>query len=173
MAQNKEYIHPAQQRQETYEKKRQKKRKKKRFLFTLFIILAIVILLLIMKHLGIGFGGGKGQGGSASGDDSVSVSADESSRQDESSQLEKTVVQVKISGSTYIYGDRVYTIEDFRDEIASVMDKTSVIIELADDNAVANAVEDMHAMLDGLGISYTDTGYESVQSGEDSSSLAV
>ncbi|MGN0624514.1 MAG: hypothetical protein ACI4JA_11295 [Oscillospiraceae bacterium] len=165
MANNKEYIHPAQERQDNHEKKRQKKKKKKGFVFLLIIILLLIALLMLMNYLGLGFGGGKGDGGESKA--SASSAAAESSVPDESSQAEKTAVTVKISGSSYIYGDKVYTLDEFR-QVASVMDKDSVIIELADDNAVANAVENMHSLLDELELSYSDKPYESESSQPDS-----
>lgn len=160
MANNKEYIHPAQERQENHEKRRQKKKKKKGLIFLVIIILLIVALIMLMNYLGLGFGGGKGDGGESKGSDSAVSSV--SSAADESSQVEKTAVTLKISGSSYIYGDKVYTLDEFK-EVAAVMDKNTVIIEIADDNAVANAVENMHALLDELGLSYSDKPYESSQ----------
>lgn len=161
MQNNREYIHPAEELQEKHEKKRLKKKKKKRFIFMLIILLLLIAVLLFMNYLGLGLGGGKGEGGESSG--KMSSAVQENISADESSEAEKTVIQLRISGSTYIYGDKVYTLEEFKD-FAAVMDKDTAVIELCDDNAVANAVEKMHSMLDELGIPYTDTVYTDLSS---------
>lgn len=160
---NKEYIHPAEERQERHEKEQKNKKKKKKFAGLLVLVLLIAALILLMNYLGLGFGGGKGSGDSGKSETSSSAKADASS-EETSSEVEKMVVTVKISGSTYIYGDRVYTIDEFKDNIAAPMNKDTVVIELLDDNAVANAVENMHSMLDELGISYVDKVFEDTSS---------
>lgn len=164
MSDNREYIHPVEEMQEKHEKKLMKKKKKKRFILMLIILLLLIAIFMLMNHLGIGLGRKSGDD-SGAGEESAqsTASQDESPAADESSETEKIAVQLRISGSTYIFADKVYTLEEF-EKIAAVMDKNAVVIELCDDNAVSEAVNDMHSMLDGLGIAYTDTVYSGLSS---------
>ncbi len=158
------YIHPAQEKQEKHEKKRQKKKKNKTLIFLIVLALLIVCLLLLFNALGLGLGGGKGEGDGGKDSSSAAESAADSSVPDDSSEVEKNVFRVRISGSSYICDDKVYTLDEFK-TFVEVMDKNTVIIELLDDNAVTNAVESMHSMLDELQISYTDSVYS--EAGQD------
>ncbi len=153
---DKNYIHPAQKRQEEHEKRKEKKKKKRGLLWFLLILLLIAALIG-----GIGFGqgwfDGKGKSEedtSGSEDPAVERTIPEES-QDDSSESPKTPVALKISGSTYIYNDSVRTLEQLKSDF-SVLDKSAVIIEITDDNAVANAVQSLHDLLGELGIAYSD-----------------
>ncbi|SDB05487.1 hypothetical protein SAMN02910317_00214 [Ruminococcaceae bacterium FB2012] len=153
---SKNYIHPAQKRQEEHEKRKEKKKKKRGLLWFLVLLLLLAALLG-----GIGWGqgwfDGKGKTNdtNTSGSDSVAErTIPEASQPDDSSEA-RTPVAIKISGSTYIYNDSVRTIEQLKNDL-SVLDKNNVIIEITDDNAVANAMQSLHELLDEVGLAYSD-----------------
>ena len=171
---NKDYIHPAQKRQEEHEKRKEKKKKKRGFLWFLLLLLLLAALLG-----GIGWGQGwfSGKGNTedtnTSGSDSAAQRTipDESSQADESSEA-RTPVAIKVSGSSYIYNDGVRTIEQLKNDL-SVLDKNAVIIEITDDNAVANAMMSLHELLDELSVAYTDIPVTTVTTAADSSAAEV
>ena len=167
---NKDYIHPAQKRQEEHEKRKEKKKKKRGFLWFLLLLLLLAALLG-----GIGWGQGwfSGKGNdndsSAGGTESAAERTipEESSQADESSEA-RTPVAIKVSGSSYIYNDTLRTIEQLRTDL-SVLDKNAVIVEITDDNAVANAMMSLHELLDELSVAYTDIPAVTVTTAADSS----
>ena len=153
---DKDYIHPAQKRQEEHEKRKEKKKKKRGLLWFLLLLLLLAALLG-----GIGWGQGwfdgkgKTEDTNTSGSDSVADrTIPEVSQPDDSSES-KTPVSIKISGSTYIYNDSVRTLEQLKSDL-SVLDKSGVIIEIKDDNAVVNAMQSLKDLLDELELSYSD-----------------
>lgn len=153
---DKNYIHPAQKRQEEHEKRKGKKRKKRGLLWFLLLLLLLAALLG-----GIGFGQGwfdgkgKTDNDDASGSDDSVIDRSVTSSEDDSSEAAKTPVTIKVSGSTYIYNDSVRTLEQLKSDL-SVLDKNAVIIEIRDDNAVANAFQGIHDLLTELGLPYSD-----------------
>ncbi|WP_124097921.1 hypothetical protein [Ruminococcus sp. Marseille-P6503] len=163
MSDNRKYIHPAEEMQERHEKKRMMKKKKKRIIFMLIILLALIAVCMLMRYLEIGLVKKNTDSSEAGRESAQSSAPEESLTTDESSETEKIAVQLRISGSTYIYADKVYTLAEF-EKIAEIIDRDAVVIELCDDNAVADAVNDMHSMLDGLGIAYEDTVYSGLSS---------
>lgn len=152
---NKNYIHPAQKRQDEHEKKKNKKKKKRSLLWLLLLLL---LLLGIGLGLGLGLGWFDGKGdGDGDGDTKSVVQADGSqadSKEDVSEATEKTAVKVKIAGDKYIYEDAELTLEDLKTKL-SALDKTTTIIEVTDENAVANAVTSLKEMLESVGLSFT------------------
>ena len=153
---DKDYIHPAQKRQEEHEKRKGKKKKKRGLLWLLVLLLLLAALLG-----GIGWGQGwfdgkgKTEDTNTSGSDSVADrTVPEGSQPDDSSES-RTPVAIKISGSTYIYNDNVRTLEQLKNDL-SVLNKDGVIIEITDDNAVANAMQSLHELLDEVGLAYSD-----------------
>ena len=164
------YIHPAQKRQEEHEKRKGKKKKRRGLLWLL------LLLLLLGFGLGLGFGmgwfdgKGKDSGSTGTSADSTASAAEsiaEESSQDESSEAPKTPVRVKVSGSTYIYNDSIRTLEQLKTDL-SLLDKSAVIIEIADDNGVANAIQSLHELLGEIGLPYSDVPFGT----SDSSSTA-
>lgn len=155
---NKDYIHPAQKRQDDHEKRKEKKKKKRGFLWFLLLLLLLAALIG-----GIGWGQGwfegKGEGQAEStpagdGESTVERTIPEESEADESSEA-RTPVSIKISGSSYIYNDNLRTLEQLKGDL-EILDKNGVIIEITDDNAVANAMQSLHELLDELGVKYSD-----------------
>ena len=69
--------------------------------------------------------------------------------------MPKTPVSLKVSGSAYIYNGSERTLDELKKEFG-VYDKATVIIEITDDNAVANAIQNLHDMLIELGLAYSD-----------------
>lgn len=133
-----------------------KDKKKKRSIFPLFIIVVLIIVILLMLYLKGGFGGGSGDN-DGDGDTTSSVSSVVDSTQDESSEAEKSVEKVTVSGSDYSYGGTTYTLDDLKSVLES---KENIVVEIQDDGAVANAVDGLHSMLDDIGVSYSDTAAE-------------
>ena len=152
---NKNYIHPAQKRQDEHEKRKEKKKKKRGLIWFLLILLLLAALLG-----GIGWGQGwfdgkgKSEDTDTSGSDSQVERTIPESQADESSEA-RTPVALKISGSSYIYNDNLRTLEQLKGDLA-VLDKNGVIIEITDDNAVANAMKNLHDLLNELGLAYSD-----------------
>ena len=153
---DKKYIHPAQKRQDEHEKRKEKKKKKRGFLWFLLLLLLLAALLG-----GIGWGQGwfngkgKTEDTNASGSDSaVERTVPEESQADESSAA-RTPVAIKVSGSSYIYNDSLRTYDQLKNDL-SVLDKNAVIIEITDDNAVANAMMDLHSLLEELALPFSD-----------------
>lgn len=150
---NNNYIHPAQKRQDEHEKKKNKKKKKRSLLW---------LLLLLLLLLGIGLGLGLGMGwfdgkGDGDGDTKSVVQGDGSqadSKDDTSSAAEKTAVKVKIAGDKYVYDGAELTLEDLKTKLSG-LDKATTIIEVTDENAVANAVTALKEMLDSVGLPFT------------------
>ncbi len=165
----KQYIHPAEEKQQKHEEKRRRKKQRKHVILLLVLILIFVFLVWLFNYLGFGLGGGTGEGSGEESNQTASSQAAEESKEDESSEVEKKLVQLRISGSSYIYEDKLYNLDEFK-AIASVMDKEAVVVQIADDNAVANSVESMHKMLDELGIKYVDIIYISSEAENQSAS---
>lgn len=170
---NKDYIHPAQKRQEDHEKRKGKKKKKKGLL-----LLLLLLLLLALGGIGWGTGWFSGEGksnsdnsGTADSTPDRAVTVDSQPEEDSSSEPERTPVKLKVSGSVYIYNDMVRTLEQLKTDF-SVLDKSTVIIEVQDDNAVANAIQGIHDLLSELGLSYSDIQLNVTTTAPDSSSQA-
>ena len=154
---NKNYIHPAQKRQEEHEKRKNKKKKKRGLLWLLLLLL---LLLGIGLGLGLGLGWFDGKGdGDGDGDGKTTISAVEgndstASTAEDSSATEKTSVKLKISGDKYVYDGSELSLEDLKTKL-SELDKTKTVIEVTDDGAVANAVTALKEMLDSIGLPFT------------------
>ncbi|MBR6044962.1 MAG: hypothetical protein IKP47_04925 [Ruminococcus sp.] len=168
---DKKYIHPAQKRQAEHEKRKEKKKKKRGLLWLLLLLLLIALLIG-----GIGFGQGwfDGKGENEGDGKSTTSSADTSSQDqtssvDESSEAAKESVKVEISGSSYTFKGAEKTLEELKTELAA-LDKSKVIVEIADSDAVANAVSTLHDVLDELGIAYTDTAAATPESSSEAAS---
>ena len=165
---NKNYIHPAQRRQDEHERRKEKKKKKRGLVWFLLILLLLAALLG-----GIGWGQGwfdgkgKTQETNTSGSDSQVERTVPESQPDDSSEA-RTPVALKISGSTYIYNDNVRTLEQLKNDLG-ILNKEGVIIEIKDDNAVANAVQSLHELLNELGLAYSDVPAVTVTTAPESS----
>lgn len=127
-----------------------KKKNKKHIGLLIFIIILIIIAILIMRYLGLGFGGGKGSGGSSA--NSTASSAD-SSKVTSSTTETKEFVNIKISGSTYIYNKTETTVDEFLNTVKYM--KENVVVCIEDDNATENAVTTLKNALDKAKRSYT------------------
>ena len=133
-----------------------KEKKKKKSILPTFIIIVLIIVILLMLWLKGGFGGGAGDN-DGDGDTTSSISSVVDSVEDESSEAEKSVEKVTVSGSDYSYGGKTYTLDDLK---AALESKENIVVEIQDDGAVANAVDDLHSALDDMGISYSDATAE-------------
>ena len=170
---DKNYIHPAQKRQEEHEKRKEKKKKKRGLLWLLILLLLIALLIG-----GIGWGQGWFKGkGENEGSDTTSGSAESTSYVSESSSVtedsslaeaEKVSVAVTVSGSKYILNGTEKTLDELKTEFSS-LDKAASVIAIADEGAVANAVSSLHDMLNELGLPYSDL----IPAAADSSSEAA
>ena len=116
---NKNYIHPAQKRQDEHEKKKNKK-KKKRSLLWLLLLLLLLLGIGLGLGLGLGWFGDKGDG---DGDTKSVVQSDGSqadSKEDASEATEKTAVKVRITGDKYVYEDTELTLEDLKTKLSGL-----------------------------------------------------
>lgn len=170
-----EDISAVKKKSEDHEKRKVKK-KRKRGLFWLVVLL--LILLLALGGIGWGTGWFSGEGksnsdnsGTADSTPDRAVTVDSQPEEDSSSEPERTPVKLKVSGSVYIYNDMVRTLEQLKTDF-SVLDKSTVIIEVQDDNAVANAIQGIHDLLSELGLSYSDIQLNVTTTAPDSSSQA-
>ena len=130
--------------------KKEKKKKKKRLLFLIIILLLLAALLAILNWLGLGLGGGKGAGGDGSGNDeatpSSSVAAVESEEDPE-------YFDVKVSGSSYIMNENsVVDLDTIVDSVKGLKD--NYIVRITNDNATANAIDDLKSKLEDEGRKY-------------------
>jgi flagellar basal body-associated protein FliL len=142
--------------------KKLKKRKKKRLLIMLLILLLLILAFLLLRF-GFGLGTGKGSSGSEAGADSPSSSSEKATTAEA-----PVFVDVKVSGSSYIYENQVKTLDEIKSTISTMKD--NVVIRITDDNATKNAMDDLTKMLDDAKrkISYSSVNNDS--SGTDPSS---
>lgn len=149
------------------ENKRLKKKRKKRLLSVILAIILIAVLILLFNYLGLGFGGGKGNGGENGGSAvSQNSSAAETSATTVTTEAPKILVDIKVSGSTYIYDGQEVTLDVFKARLAPMSD--NVIINVIDDNATENAVKNLEDMLDSEGRQFTVAQDNSDSSSADS-----
>lgn len=119
--------------------KKLKKRKKKRLLIMLLILLLLILAFLLLRF-GFGLGTGKGSSGSEAGADSPSSSSEKATTAEA-----PVFVDVKVSGSSYIYENQVKTLDEIKSTISTMKD--NVVIRITDDNATKNAMDDLTKML--------------------------
>ncbi|MDE6729939.1 MAG: hypothetical protein K2J71_04090, partial [Oscillospiraceae bacterium] len=139
--------------------KPRKKRKPGQFLgILLFLLVGIAVLLFLMSYLGK-FGTGTGESGesgiliasggiSEAGADAESGNFQESGEISESeTELETepetqiTILDITVMGSMYLYQNQEISLEDLLSEIQIQPD--SAIVQIQDDNATQNAMEDL------------------------------
>lgn len=137
-------------------KKNKKDEKKKKKKGPPWLLIILILLLFLIGGIGFGMGWFEGDGDGEGNADvsSVADSAADDSKADDSSAAEKTTVAVKISGDKYVYDGAELTLEDLKSKLQS-LDKAETIIEVTDENAVANAVTALKEMLDSLGLPFT------------------
>ena len=124
--------------------KKLKKKKKRRLLLLLLLLLLLggAGLLLGMFGLLPGFGD------SSSGSDSGSSSSASSSAAETTTttKAEPAIyVDIKVSGSSYIYEGSVKTLEEIKSTVTTM--KENVVIRITDDNATKNSMDNLKNML--------------------------
>ena len=124
--------------------KKLKKKKKRRLLLLLLLLLLLGGGGLLMGMFGLlpGFGD------SSSGSDSASSSTASSSAAETTTttEAEPTIyVDIKVSGSSYIYEGTVKTLEEVKSTITTMKD--NVVVRITDDNATKNAMDNLKSML--------------------------
>ncbi len=134
--------------------RKEKKKKKKRLLFLLIILLLLAALLAILQWLGLGLGGGKGEGGDGNGNESVNPSSS-SAAADESSEEDPEYFDVMVSGSKYIVDNNLIDLDTISSRVKGLKD--NYIIRISNDNATANAMDDLKARLDAEGRKFITT----------------
>lgn len=134
------------------ENKKLKKKRKKRLLGLVAVIIIALAIILLLSYLGLGLGGGKGNGGAESVSESSSV-AETTVSTTVTTEAPKILVDIKVSGSTYIYDGQEISLDDFKAKLATMND--NVVISITDDNATANAMTDLEEMLDSEGRQFT------------------
>lgn len=122
-------------------KKNRRKKKRKNILTLLLAVIIIAAVLLLMKGLGLGPGWGKGNdnSGSASSSDDGSGEKTTTSAADTTTEEPKEFIGIKVSGSTYIYRESEFSLEDLVDTFRLMSD--NVVVMITDDNATQNAME--------------------------------
>lgn len=164
---------------ENFEHPRSGKKKKtgRPFGLLLFLLGIILVLLCLMFYLGkFGTGGYPGQSGESgtliasggapdSGADPGSEDLSESGEFPESgtepesepefeseSETQITILDITVMGSVYLYENQEISLEDLLTEIQIQPD--SSIIQIRDDNATQNAMEDLLDELETAGMTY-------------------
>ncbi|MBR1423521.1 MAG: hypothetical protein IJ571_08800 [Ruminococcus sp.] len=129
---------------ESREKKDNKKKKKSRLLGLIIILLLLAALLALLNWLGLGLGGGKGAGGDGSGNEETTPK--ESAAATESEE-EPEYFDIKVSGSTYIIveDNSVADIDQIINRVTGLKD--NYIVRIHNDNATANAIDDLEGKL--------------------------
>lgn len=148
------------------QKKNQKKKKNKRIITLIIIVLIIIALFVLMNYLGLGFGGGKGDGES-SGESSVNAQTEVTTQ----TEIPKEYIDFKVSGSTYIYQGQEITLDKFCDTVKLM--SSNVVVNIIDDNATKNAMDDVQKAFDTVGREYVLAKINTDSSKQESSSEAV
>lgn len=101
-----------------------------------------------MNYLGLGFGGKNGS------DTKTSAESTDTNSQTSVTTTEPPVpIDFKVSGSTYIYDGQEITLDKFCENVKLM--SNNVIVNIIDDNATKNAMDDLKKALDKIGRQYT------------------
>ena len=149
--------------------RKEKKKKKKRLLFLLIILLLLAALLAILQWLGLGLGGGKGAGGDGSGNEETTPSSSAAAA-DESSEEDPEYFDVKVSGSIYTVDNAVIDLDTIAERVKGLKD--NYIVRINNDNATANAMDELKAKLDSDGRKYITADLNEERSASESTSEA-
>ncbi|MBO5448799.1 MAG: hypothetical protein J5994_05680 [Ruminococcus sp.] len=122
-------------------KKNRRKKKRKNILTLLLVVIFIAAVLLLMKGLGLGPGWGKGNDSSGSASSSADGSEEKTTTSvaDTTTEEPKEFIGIKVSGSTYIYRESEFSLEDLVETFRLMSD--NVVVMITDDNATQNAME--------------------------------
>lgn len=140
--------------------KNKKKKKKQKLSFGIILIILVILILLLMKYLGLGFGMGKGTG--KSNDNSTAVSAAESS------EIKYEYVDIKVSGSTYIYEKSEITVDEFVKKVKGM--SGNIAVRILDDNGTKNAVTQLKNALEKENLKVINQSFEENSSSDTESS---
>ena len=147
--------------------RKEKKKKKKRLLFLIIILLLLAALLAILQWLGLGLGGGKGAGGGGSGNEETTPSSSTAAA-DESSEEDPEYFDVKVSGSIYTVDNAVIDLDTIASRVKGLKD--NYIVRIYNDNATANAMDELKSKLDSEGRKYVTTDLNEDSSAAESES---
>lgn len=142
-------------------KKNKAKKKNKRFAVLIIILIILIGLILLMNYLGLGFGFGKGTG-KKSDSDAASVSQSESVSDSSNTEY----VDIKVSGSTYLYDGNEIELEKFIETLQPMKD--NVVVKIIDDNATKQAMDDLKKAVENSGRSYVKQTIEDSSDNESS-----
>lgn len=129
-------------------KKNKKKKKRKRIGALIAVLVIAVIVLLLLNYLGLGLGMGKGSGKKDNSENTSSVSQ----VSEDSSKIAEEYIDIKVSGSTYIYQGQEITLDKFIETVKLMAD--NVVVNIVDDNGTKNAVSDLETALKNDGRAY-------------------
>ena len=144
------------------QKKNQKKKKRKKITALVILIIFIIGIILLMNYLGLGFGGKKGND-SQNAADSTNANSETTVTTTEP----PVPIDFKVSGSTYIYDGQEITLDKFCENIKLM--SSNVVVNIIDDNATKNAMDDLKKALDEIGRQYTQKKQVSSSVAENSS----
>ena len=147
-------------------KEENKKKKNIDFVSVLALFMLIIAVLMIIAGLGFGkgfgFGNGDGSGSGNSDNTSISENQETSGETAENEPAEETTaeippesviyIQVTVSGSTYVTDGNETTLES----ITEIAKGDNIIVRITDDNAVADAMDNLISALEENNISYVE-----------------
>lgn len=109
----------------------------------LTVLLVGVLIFFISQFLG---GGEDSDDGSGNGGNGNSVS-------DSSGSGNSSLIEIKVSGKSYIYDDKEISLDEFVEKVKTQGENTSVVIE--DGDATKNAMDELKKCLDDNSINYS------------------